>query len=657
MTVKLRPTGWEINGQKLPWIWGQINYWDIERSSWRSVLRAYKHAGHAVVSTAILPRIHQTGPGQYAFGAGHPRLDLQEFLREVHDSGLKLFCWVGPRQIPGCGGAGYPEEIWQEEHGLARDPQQGMVWSSIGHGQEIFSLPSLVHPRLKDLLAPFVQALEPVLKPFVHPDGPIIGLGLTQAPGWDNALGPYDGDYHPDVISLYHSFLKKKYGRISLLNKCCYTDFAGFKEVEPPVKWVGSAQNVDQASMDWMQFRENYFVRAAEMIHALFQPLSFNQIPMVLAALPVSTSPNNLTELEKTRCFDYVMPDLTEGPASLMETLKACAAQTRFGTLFNLLLGQNDEAKEQQDYRLMQALAAGVRGWDGLNPAGSGPYPGFLVNREGKPNRYHHGFWQILRDQLSGEGFMDSQLHADLILLTDSEMERALVCHYHAQSTSAGHDQESPLPVDPATAAYAQLMQDLTTFFKSHHYPILAATGALPQGRLGKNQVVVVPCWEGLSENIQQLINQLVKNGHEVILLGSLPAAKDESQFIPLQELVTLKPKRSTSKKKKTVKQGQAHYLETVDENKLLRLFQQIGLQRSVIIENEAVELQYHKLKNRLFISVHNPLSEDLEVTVQRPGKFVLKDFWDNNKFLGGNNEILVTLAAESVKLWELIPC
>ncbi len=656
MTVKLRTTGWEISGQKLPWVWGQINYWDIERTSWRGVLRAYKYAGHAVLSTAILPRIHQTGPGHYTFGPGHPHLDLQEFLREVQAAGLKLFCWVGPRQLPGCGGAGYPMELWEDESGLARDRQQHLVWSSLGHGQDIYTLPCLIHSRLKDLLTPFAEALAPMLKPFIHPDGPVIGLGFTQAPGWDNALGLYDADYHPETIALYHQFLKKKYGRISLLNKCCYSDFAGFKDVEPPVKWMGTAKTVDQTSMDWMQFREDYFVRAAEMIHALYQPLAFGQIPMVLAALPGSATPNNLAELEKTRCFEYIMPDIPADHWKLTETLKSCAVQTRFTSMFNLHLDQ-EEGSDHQAYALMQALAAGVRGWDCLNPAGSGPYAGFVINREGKPNRYHHGFWQILHDQLSGEGLLDSQLHADLILLTDPDMERALACYEQAHAALPEGEEKASLAMDATTTGYARLKQDLTAFLHDHHYPMLTANGYLPQNRLSKNQIIVAPSWEGLSENIQQLVNQLVKNGHIVILLGPLPPAGEESQFIPLQELVTAKPKKNTSKKKKTVKTGQAYHLEAMNENKLLRLFQQIGLQRSVTIENKAVELNYHKLKNRLFISVHNPLPQDLGVIVQRPGKFVLKDFWDANKFHGGNNEIQITLAAKSVKFWELIPC
>lgn len=652
MTVKFRSSGWEIGGKKIHWTWGVINYWDIERSSWKDVLRAYKHSDNRVVVTNILPSLHERQPGHFDFSTINPNLELSAFLQEVKNSGLKLFCWIGPREVPGVAAAGYPEHLLTDPEVAARDHQQQLVLSQLGYSQEAFSLPYLLHPKLKDVLMAFKTALQPILEPFIHPDGPVIGIGVTQAPGWNNACHPFAADYHPLNVQLFQNYLKKRYNRISKLNQAHAEDYATFKEIKPPTKIVGDRIRQDTLVLDWMTFKEDYFVKAAELQYEVFAGLKCGSIPMILGALPTVGLANNLVELEKTRCFDYVMPDVDQDQLSQSsEDSKKHVSQIRALTMFNQTLATTPELIEQQHYHLLQQLVLGVRGWNVINTVGTGLFQGFLTNRIGKPNHTSHPFWDQVKSLQSKEGFFDSQLYAELVFLQEPDLERLDYCF-------KTNNQQPEDDIPDQVQAYRRTKQGFTDFCRHHQFNYIMADGRLPTGRLNKNQIIVLHSYPELSHGLQQQVNHYYKQGHTIIVLGDLPeVVSEEAPFLSFRELLAKQTKKPATKKKRMQKSGKLHHLEKTDGDKLSRLCKQIGVSRELTIDSDQVVMTMHKYRNRLYFTVDNPSQETIETTVRRNGKFVLKEFWLTNKYLGGNNDIQVVLPPRSVTLWELIVC
>ena len=241
-----------MGAKSIPWIWGQINYWDIDRSCWRDVLRAYHELGHAVVSTAVLPRVHQLPNGQYDFTQSAPARDLTAFLNEVQQLGLKILLWVGPRDVPGIAAAGYPETLLLNEQALARNASDRFIPSQPGYGGDVFSIPCLISDAWRRELKSFSRALQPVIAPQLYPEGPVIGLGVTQAPGWSSAaLSAFGADYHSEALAGYHNFLKKNYRKIPALNETYQHTWALiFEEIQPPRQLAGTTFP-DAYLQDW----------------------------------------------------------------------------------------------------------------------------------------------------------------------------------------------------------------------------------------------------------------------------------------------------------------------------------------------------------------------------------------------------------------------
>jgi len=660
MTVKLRNSGWELGGDYLPWIWGQINYWDIERSRWHDVLRTYHQARHQVVSTSVLPRIHQTGPGEYDFGKARPQNDLVAFLAEAKEVGLKVVLWVGPRDCPGVAAAGYPNELLTDESALARDAKGNFILSARCFGGEIFTLPCLVSDRLTQTLQPFAEMLNQITAPWIHPDGPVIGIGLTQAPGWSSGLSAFAADYNTDAVAFYHAFLKKKYSKIGNLNAAYGTDFSSFSAIHPPQFVENPGLYPETRLLDWARFREDYFVHAAERLHALFSKMTLDRIPIYIATIPTTKRPANLNELERSRCFSYAMPEPLHRDAG---TYLDIVHQTRFLTAWNTRLDTQTEYNPEAQFALLQGMAMGVRGWDALSPAGAGVISGFISNRQGTSVRPRSSFWESLQELAGPEGFLASQIYGGVFLLTMPDLERAQYLQIPTPQRLDLLDiypssDESPA-LDAITQAYCQRSQQLEEFLVKNQFPFLKVGGDAPLERLSRAPMLLVPGISSMPESIQQLLAQLHSKGATIAIVGDLPESSQTAKYPSLRELVGVKSRKKSKGKSKAKSDviGRLYHLPQFAEDKLIRFLKQAGVQRPLTIDHQDVQMFFHKFRNRIFVAAVNSTGETIKTTVRREGKFVLKDFWRENKYWGGNNEIKIVLPARQVKFWELIPC
>ena len=666
MTVKLRASGWEIESRHLSWVWGQVNYWDLERSRWRDVLRTYRQAGHEVVSISVLPRIHQTAPGQYDFGKIRPQNDLRGFISEAGELGLKVVLEVGPRDLPGVAAAGYPEELLTNEKTLARDAKGNFILSSTCFGGEVFTLPSLVSRVFLETLKPFALALNQSVDSVIYPDGPVMGIGLTQAPGWGPGLAAFAADYHEDAIVLYRSFLQKKYKQIKSVNERYKTNFTSFQEIDPPRSQPEAGIFPDIRLLDWARFREEYFIQAAENLHDIFSGIGLDRIPVYLATIPTVEFPNNLPELERCRCFAYAMPELplyNTDAEHESEALSSLVCQNSFLAGFQARIGLREDNNQQAEFRVLRNMAAGMRAWNALSPVGAGQWPGFLSDRRGAPRHSHRLIWETLQNSALGEGFMESRAYGDIILLTIPELERSKYIQTppaHRWDLLGGVEPKAGGEKngwDDETEVYQNLYEQLEGLLQHNHYAYLKCPGDVGLDRLRRSHLVLVPGSNHAGAKFQSLVVKLLEAGVNILVVGPLPDHPAAAEHTSWRELAKSKIKKTRSGKKTGRKSGGFYYLPDFSKTGILRLLKQKGVPRPLTLDNPGIRLTFHKFRNRLFIAAINRSPAGIETMVRWEGKFVLKDFWNGNKFLGGKDEIKVVVPGRGVKLWEVIPC
>ncbi|NTV51771.1 MAG: hypothetical protein HGA76_01975, partial [Candidatus Firestonebacteria bacterium] len=388
--------------------------------------------------------------------------------------------------------------------------------------------------------------------------------------------------------------------------------------------------------------------------------------PIFLASLPTNGMPANLAELERSRCFAFSSPDLpmpVSHSDSVVDFLSPVVWQTRFPAWFQAR-PESQASDQEKNYALLCGMAAGLRGYDALTPAGSGALPGFLLDRQGTPQRTHQYFWDLLKENTHVEGFLNSQVSADILLLTLPDFERALYLQtpawprYDLAGISGLGLAAKPI-FDPQTQAYVANRQQLENYLSSEQYAYLPAEASKISLERVNHQVLLLPSQEQLPADVQALVADILDKGNSVILIGPLPKHPEGAQHTPLEELAGAKPKTKPkgSGRSKPGKTGKLFHLPEYSQEKLGRLLKQAGVIRELTLDHPGLKLFVHKFRNRVFVAMINPAQTEVHTGVHREGKFVLKDFWSAKKYFGGNHEIRLTLPARSVKFWELIPC
>lgn len=650
MAVKFRAGGWEWGGEPRPWLFAQVNYWEIERSHWRDVLKTVLASGQSVISSAIPPNLHLISPSECDFGKTRSQLDLGAFLSEVKALGLKAFLWIGPRDLPGVPAAGYPAALLAEETALARDSQGRFVPSGRCQGGEVFSLPCLISQALASTLQPFAESLQPLLEPWLDPDGPVIGLGLTQAPGWENALSAFAADYHPEAVAAYQQWLKRCYGKPEALNQLYGTAYSSFSEIQPPARPENNRDSSSPIRLDWARYREEYFVRAAERLHRIFAPLAQSRVPLILSTVPAAACPANFTELEKLRAFDACWPELPlpEGEEALLRI----AADSRFGADLRAVLPA-PEAEPEEEFEWLKRLALGVRGWDAVSAAGSGVLPGFICDRRGRGRRSQPPLWLALQEATKTEGFLASQLYTEITLVAWPRLDR--LRYLAAQETPALETEPwtAPAPViflEQEIQAWEEQWRKYDGFLRRNQFPYGILGTEASADRWSRAGVLMAASMERMTAEERQWLVQKVQAGFVVVLAGPMPAESGE-----LAELAKAKPPKS--QKGKSAKTGRLIHLAEFSELKLLRVLQQLGVPRPLVFEPAPDRVVFHRYRNRMFVSAVNAGGAPLETLARREGKFVLHDLWNQSKYWGGNQEIKVVLEPRQVRWWELIEC
>jgi hypothetical protein len=313
---------------------------------------------------------------------------------------------------------------------------------------------------------------------------------------------------------------------------------------------------------------------------------------------------------------------------------------------------------------MLSNMAAGMRAWNVLAPAGAGPGPGFLSDRQGTPRHTHHRIWEALQNLSPREGFLESRVYGDIILLTIPELERSKYIQTppaHRWDLMGGSESKpagEKTGLDNETEAYRNLSEKLEGLLRRHHYAYLKSPADVGLDRLRRSHLVLIPDAHHTGVQIQSLVVQLLEAGVNILVVGPHPGHPAASEHTSWSELAKMKiNKNSVTGKKTGRKSGGLYYLPEFSENKILRLLKQKGIPRLLTLDNPEIRLTFHKFRNRMFVAAINRGPDNTETMARREGKFVLKDFWNSNKFLGGKDEVKIVIPGRGVKFWELIPC
>ena len=149
-----------------------------------------------------------------------------------------------------------------------------------------FVQPSLASERFLDDATSWLRNAAHALAPFAHPRGPIVAAILQTKPDLFGRRGAYDGDYHPDALARYHTWLEARYGNALPPG---YPS-ASAADIKPPRRFDATRDDELIWHIDWLAFGESLVVDAVERFTATLRASGLDAITILHRQLAGNTA-------------------------------------------------------------------------------------------------------------------------------------------------------------------------------------------------------------------------------------------------------------------------------------------------------------------------------------------------------------------------------
>ncbi|HHV62856.1 MAG TPA: hypothetical protein GXX51_09485 [Firmicutes bacterium] len=279
MGVKVCRGGLEVDGEYICLCGGAVDYWRIERELWGDVLDSVASLGFRMISTSIPWSVHEIKRGEFDFGKTDPRKDVDAFLSLAGKKGFKILIRPGPHVRGELTFRGYPERILLDRECQARTASGAAA--ILNDPPKQFPVPSYASDKFYAEVGVWFDALAPIIRRHIHPDGGIIGIWIDDEMSYLSRHSTYDLDYCPASINLYRRFLLEKYG--------------GGGDIRPPVDFAPRSREDIPYYLDWAEYKEYYLLYGLKRIVALWKDrgigsdgrvILMHNYPAVLARTP-----------------------------------------------------------------------------------------------------------------------------------------------------------------------------------------------------------------------------------------------------------------------------------------------------------------------------------------------------------------------------------
>jgi beta-galactosidase len=277
VSVQVTADGLLIGDNLLPLYSGSVHYWQHERADWPKIVANVRQMGYRFLDTYFPWNVHEAEPGRFDFGQLDPRKNIASFLRECKDAGLYVLARPGPHINAELPTIGFPQRI------LDNPEIQSLTVTGapavIPVVNTPFIAPSYACDAFYTEVGQYFDALAPILRDFIFPNGPIVAFQADNEMSFCFRMRCYDVDYHPDAIKLYQGWLARKYGDITALNDAYHSAYRHFNEVDAPREFVAQSRSDLPYYLDWAGFQEYYIQYGLIRIEKMLQERGLTGVP------------------------------------------------------------------------------------------------------------------------------------------------------------------------------------------------------------------------------------------------------------------------------------------------------------------------------------------------------------------------------------------
>ncbi len=542
MTVTAAPNGLLADGRLVPLLSGDVHYWRLSPKDWPEILRRVRELGFRMICTYIPWSVHEMSPGNFDFGEFDPAKNVGQFLDLARETGLAVLVRPGPHINAEITYFGYPRRLFEDPAFLARDSRGGMVLlPAPPRAFPVISYASNAFWRELDL---WFDAVAPVLRPRLHPRGPIFAVQVDNELSYFFRTSAYDQDYHPDARAKWIEFLKEKYGGAREAADAYHFD-GSLTELPMPEDFRAASMRELPYYLDWIEFKEDLLAGSLGRLRMMWEDRGIKDIAF-FHNYPVCTaqSPLSLIKAEQHVAFcgvDFYMHK--HEYALLKRRLLFLTGQSRFPVSPEFASGCYHAWPpvdlDDQRFTTMVAWMYGLKGINFYMIVERERWYGSPITRQGGIRPDYWRFYQDLLALLDKLKPWQLRRKADVCLLSVRDYERL---ESAAQATAPIPPLwlEGQFPTEdgcyeqtcgfarPIQYLHAKMLRGWEHALSRLGIPYVIGSSDLDAETLGKYAAIVCPTFEFLSQDVQRKLTAYVEAGGNLVCGPEVPAYDEQ---------------------------------------------------------------------------------------------------------------------------------
>lgn len=637
------------SGVRLALYSGSIHYWQLERESWRPILRLARELGFDCIDTYIPWSVHETAPGEYSFSGNR---DVQAFFDLSASEGMYVVARPGPHINAELTEFGFPSRIVRDESMQARTASGAPAVHVIP--PKVFPIVSYASPEFFAEVEAWYDVVCPIIARNQYPDGPVVLVQADNEHSYFFKLTPYDVDYSAGAVQHYHDVLREKYETVDALNAAYGSEVSDFDEADPPRAFTAESAAELPYFLDWAYAKERYLTDGVARIASMLRSRGVTSVPISHNSPGTFGVPYNHVALENV--IDVHGVDFYAHRQEYQYLKQGCLYLSGTARLpFIPEFGAGtwpwwqpiDDADAEAN--ALTALMHGVKAINYYMLVERDRWLGSPIGRRGDVRERSAAMYRRLLDFLRESDWTAVDRQTDVLLLYVREYER-LAFASRVVSPPFFPDVLGPLGdlarhelfsnsalgfAEPIPAALRRWTADCSRQLSSAHHLYAIGDSESPLDWLLQFATLVVPTFEFMTKATQEKLVAYAREGGKLLIGPRLPLVDEFGRACPVLASANI-----------------AGIGLLKDPNELVGAIARTGLAPVWKLDNPDLELALHCAGGRSFIFVANPTASEQAGILRNPAVAELHDAWGDGGSLSGEGAFRVVLDPHEIQIW-----